>query len=123
MSGEPGQARGGRCPGWVSVPWVISAQGYGPEHVLLAVPAGSEGACRASCVSLVELVELVEFPALAAGGRSWVRGDGPQPDLGADGVDVTWDIEDFPGHRRSCTREPVGDRLERIQPDTSLLTW
>lgn len=102
---------------------MICAQGYGPGHVLLAVPAGSEGACRALCVSLVELVELVEVPVLAAGGRSWGRGDGLGPDLGADGVDVRWDIEDFPGHRRCCTREPVGNRLEGVQRDTSVLTW
>jgi predicted enzyme related to lactoylglutathione lyase len=35
--------------------------------------------------------------------------------LGTAGQDVTWDA-DLPGFRRACAHDPVGNRLEFLQP-------
>lgn len=41
--------------------------------------------------------------------------DGLVERLSAAGQDATWD-GDFPGHRRICTHDPFGNRLEFLQP-------
>ena len=140
---------------------MTSAQGYGPDtgspygfslhHVLLAIPAGSEDACRAFYVDLLGMTELTKPPALAARGGLWVRADDLELHLGVEadfrparkahpgirvqqldglaehlttaGTAVSWDNEDFPGHRRFYADDPVGNRLEFIQRDASMPTW
>lgn len=137
-----------------------SDQGYGPDHasgfsfdlhhVLLAVPRGSENACRAFYVDVLGMVELRKPPALAARGGLWVRADGLEIHLGveedfrparkahpgirvpdldalarhlaAHGVAPRWD-DDFPGHRRFYADDPVGNRLEFLQRDGSVPGW
>ena len=42
--------------------------------------------------------------------------------LTAAGVGACWD-GDFPGHRRCYADDPVGNRLEFLQPDASVPTW
>jgi catechol 2,3-dioxygenase-like lactoylglutathione lyase family enzyme len=134
---------------------MASAQGYGEDsatgwslglhHVLLAIPRGSEDACREFYVGVLGMGELVKPPALAARGGLWVRGDGLELHLGVEedfrparkahpgirvadldalaehlqrhGVEVVWDRELFPGHRRVYAADPVGNRLEFLQRD------
>jgi hypothetical protein len=97
------------------------------------------------------LVELPKPPALAARRGLWVRGDGLELHLGveadirparkahpgirvqdldglaghlaASGTAVTWDDENFPGHRRCYADDPVGNRLEFIQRDETVPGW
>jgi catechol 2,3-dioxygenase-like lactoylglutathione lyase family enzyme len=124
-----------------------TAQGFGLHHVQLAVPAGSEDACRAFYVGVLGLTEVPKPPALAVRGGLWVRADalglhlGVEEDfrparkahpgilvrdvdalaaqLTAAGVAVRWD-GDFPGHRRCYADDPVGNRLEFLQPDAGV---
>jgi catechol 2,3-dioxygenase-like lactoylglutathione lyase family enzyme len=128
-----------------------SAYGFGLHHVLLAIPAGSEDRCRAFYVDVLGLVELPKPPALAARGGLWVRADGLELHLGVEaefraarkahpgirvldldglaehltaaGIPVSWDNENFPGHRRCYADDPVGNRLEFIQRDETIPTW
>lgn len=128
-----------------------TAFGLSPHHVMLAIPAGSEDRCRAFWVDLLGLVELPKPPVLAARGGLWVRGDAPELHLGVEadfrparkahpgirvtgldrlaavltdaGVEVSWDTEGFPGHRRCYADDPVGNRLEFIEPDPTVPTW
>jgi catechol 2,3-dioxygenase-like lactoylglutathione lyase family enzyme len=138
----------------------VTAHGYGPHaetplgfalhHVQLAVPAGSEDACRTFYVGVLGLTEVPKPPALAARGGLWVRGDvlelhlGVEADfrparkahpgilvrdidalvarLAAAGIEVRWD-GDFPGHRRCYVGDPVGNRLEFLQPDGTVPAW
>ena len=124
-----------------------TALGFGLHHVQLAVPAGSEDACRAFYVGVLGLTEVPKPPALAARGGLWVRADALELHLGVEddfrparkahpgilvgdvdalaarltaaGVAVRWD-GDFPGHRRCYADDPVGNRLEFLQPDASV---
>ncbi len=73
---------------------MTSPQGYGPDratarqfglhHVQLAVPAGSEDACRAYYVDVLGMLEVVEPPVLAGRGGLWVRADGLELRLGVE---------------------------------------
>lgn len=132
---------------------VTSAQGYGPDHetahrfglhhVQLAIPRGTEDACRAFYVDVLGMLEVAKPPGLAARGGLWVRADGLELHLGVEeefrparkahpgirvqgldalaaaltaaGTAVRWD-GDFPGHRRFYADDPVGNRLEFIEP-------
>ncbi len=112
------------------------------HHVQLAVPPGSEDACRAFWGDLLGLTELAKPPVLAARGGCWFRGGGLEVHLGvedpfsparkahpgilvtglrdlaarleAGGVEVTWDQE-FPGHDRFYAHDPFGNRLELLE--------
>jgi catechol 2,3-dioxygenase-like lactoylglutathione lyase family enzyme len=133
-----------------------SARGYGPDHqspftysthhVQLAIPPGSEDACRAFYVGVLGMIELQKPPVLAARGGLWVRADALEIHLGveedfrpakkahpgihvadldglarrltANEVTVTWD-DDFPGHRRFYAFDNAGNRLEFLQRDES----
>ena len=115
----------------------------GLHHVQVACPAGSEDALRAFYGGVLGMTEVEKPPVLAARGRCLVpvgrRGDplrrggrlpaGPQGAPGlltadldglaaaceAAGHPVEWD-PDFPGHRRLYVSDPVGNRLELLEP-------
>ena len=115
----------------------------GLHHVQLAAPAGSEDALRGFYGGLLGLPEAPKPPALAARGGVWFRSAGVELHLGVDegfrparkahpgllvddldalaarlegaGVPVAWD-GDFPGHRRCYVADPVGNRLELLEP-------
>ena len=138
----------------------VSGQGYGPDHetpfaygvhhVQIAIPAGSEDACRAFYVDALGMGEVGKPPVLAARGGLWVRADGLEIHLGVEpdfrparkahpgirvddldglaerlakhGVDVDWD-DDFPGHRRFYAFDNLGNRLEFLQRDGTTPQW
>lgn len=118
--------------------------GYGLHHVQLAIPAGSEDACREFYVGVLGMAEVPKPPALAARGGLWVRGDDLEIHLGvesdfrparkahpgirvrdldglaarlaAHGVRVDWD-DNFPGYRRFYAADNLGNRLEFLGPE------
>jgi hypothetical protein len=117
----------------------------GLHHVLLAIPAGSECSLREYYLGVLGMIELTKPAALAARGGLWARGDGLEIHLGVEedfrparkahpgirvrdldrlalhfehhDVAVSWDSENFPGHRRFYSDDPVGNRLEFIERD------
>ncbi|MFD6151101.1 VOC family protein [Streptomyces sp. NPDC060243] len=115
------------------------------DHVQLAAPPGSEDRLRAFYTDVLGLAELPKPPVLAARGGCWF-GSGPvQLHLGIEadfrparkahpglrvtaidafatrltdhGITVTWD-DNLPGHRRFYADDPVGNRLEFLEPVT-----
>jgi catechol 2,3-dioxygenase-like lactoylglutathione lyase family enzyme len=114
------------------------------HHVQLDVPAGSEQVCREFWSGVLGMTELTKPPVLAARGGCWFRGGGVEVHLGvvpdfrpsakahpgflvdsldalaarltAHGHPVTRD-EDFPGFRRFHSADPLGNRLEFLEPD------
>ncbi len=115
----------------------------GIDHVQLAIPAGAEEACRAFWVGTLGLQEVPKPPVLAARGGCWFRAAGVEVHLGvesdfrparkahpglrvhdltalaerllAHGHEVAWD-DDLPGFARFYADDPVGNRLEFLQP-------
>ncbi|MFJ3672294.1 glyoxalase [Streptomyces sp. NPDC090106] len=113
------------------------------DHVQLAAPPGSEDRLRAYYVGTLGMTEIPKPPALAARGGCWFRAGAVQlhlgieaafrpalkahPGLRVDGIDgyaarleargaaVTWDPA-LPGHRRFFSYDPVGNRLEFLEP-------
>ncbi|MCG7209925.1 VOC family protein [Streptomyces arenae] len=113
------------------------------DHVQLAVPPGSEDLLRAYYVGLLGMTEIPKPPVLAARGGCWFRAGTVHLHLGveadfrparqahpglrvtgidacaerleAGGARVTWD-HDLPGHRRFYSQDPVGNRLEFLEP-------
>ncbi|WP_405798525.1 VOC family protein [Streptomyces sp. NBC_01506] len=113
------------------------------DHVQLAAPAGSEDALRTFYADVLGMTEIPKPPALAVRGGCWFqRGQvqlhlGIEPDfrparkahpgLRVTGIDafasrleslgapVTWD-DTLPGHRRFYCDDPVGNRLEFLEP-------
>ena len=113
------------------------------DHVQLAAPAGSEDALRGYYVDTLGMVEIPKPPVLAARGGCWFGAGAVQLHLGieadfrpsakahpglrvvdieayaarltARGAKVTWD-GDLPGHRRFYSEDPVGNRLEFLEP-------
>ncbi|GAA1297635.1 VOC family protein [Streptomyces javensis] len=113
------------------------------DHVQLAAPPGSETALRAYYGGVLGLAEVPKPPALAANGGLWfARGQvqlhlGIDPDfrpshkahpglrvvgleafaarLAGHGAQVVWDGK-LPGHRRFYSEDPVGNRLEFLEP-------
>ncbi|MYR24667.1 MULTISPECIES: glyoxalase [unclassified Streptomyces] len=115
------------------------------DHVQLSAPPGSEDRLRAFYTDVLGLAELPKPPALAARGGCWF-GSGPvqlhlgietdfrparkaHPGLRVTAIDafatrltthaipVTWD-DNLPGHRRFYADDPVGNRLEFLEPLT-----
>ncbi|MEV5875343.1 glyoxalase [Streptomyces sp. NPDC052101] len=115
------------------------------DHIALAAPLGSEELLRAYYVDALGLVE-VPGPALhAARGGCWFSDDDGRvrlhlgietpyrasakahPGLRVQAIDslaarleafdalVVWD-DTLPGHRRFYSQDPVGNRLEFLQP-------
>jgi catechol 2,3-dioxygenase-like lactoylglutathione lyase family enzyme len=115
----------------------------GLHHVQLAIPAGSEPACRQFWGETLGMTELEKPPGLAARGGCWFRGGGLEVHLGVEadfsparkahpgilvdgladlaarleaaGATVTWDTE-LVGHDRFYSSDPFGNRLEFLQP-------
>ncbi|MEW2392827.1 VOC family protein [Streptomyces venezuelae] len=113
------------------------------DHVQLAAPPGSEQALRAYYVDVLGMTEVPKPPVLAARGGCWFEaGDvrlhlGIDPDfhparkahpglrvrdieayagrLAAHGAEADWD-GNLPGHRRFYSYDPVGNRLEFLEP-------
>jgi catechol 2,3-dioxygenase-like lactoylglutathione lyase family enzyme len=116
----------------------------GLHHAQLAMPAGAEPQVRAFYGGILGMTELDKPPVLAARGGCWFRSGALELHLGverdfsparkahpgmlvsdidalaarltASGVDVEWDDE-FPGHRRFYAHDPLGNRLEFLQPE------
>ena len=121
----------------------------GLHHVQLAAPAGSEDALRAFYDDLLGIPEVAKPPVLAARGGVWFRAAGVEIHLGveagfrparkahpgllvedldglvarlaAGGVAVDWD-GDLPGYRRCYVTDPVGNRVELLEPVAGPLT-
>lgn len=113
------------------------------HHVQLACPAGSEPALREFYSGVLGMTEITKPPALAARGGAWFRSGTAELHLGVEadfrparkahpglltgdldglvgrlrkaGVDARWD-SDFPGYRRCYVDDPVGNRIEVLQP-------
>jgi predicted enzyme related to lactoylglutathione lyase len=113
------------------------------DHVQLAAPPGSEDALRAYYADVLGMTEIPKPPVLAARGGCWFRAGAVQLHLGieedfrparkahpglrvtdieayaarltARGAKVTWD-GNLPGHLRFYSQDPVGNRLEFLQP-------
>ncbi|WP_228990894.1 VOC family protein [Streptomyces sp. DH8] len=114
------------------------------DHVQLAAPPGSEDALRAFYTGALGMTELPKPPVLAARGGCWFAAGSVQLHLGveqdfrpakkahpglrvtgieayaarleAHGTGTTWD-DNLPGHRRFYAHDPVGNRLEFLEPD------
>ncbi|MFF2186451.1 VOC family protein [Streptomyces sp. NPDC058155] len=115
------------------------------DHVQLAAPAGSEDALRTYYADVLGMTEIPKPPALAVRGGCWFRTGRVQLHLGIEadfrparkahpglrvtgidafaarleshGAQVTWD-DSLPGHRRFYSDDPVGNRLEFLEPVT-----
>ncbi|MFI7094957.1 VOC family protein [Streptomyces lydicus] len=115
----------------------------GLDHVQLAAPPGTEDALRAYYRDLLGMTELPKPPALAERGGCWFEAGTAHLHLGIDpsfrparkahpglratdidafatrltaaGAPLTWD-DGLPGHRRFYTTDPVGNRLEFLEP-------
>ncbi|MFI1094665.1 VOC family protein [Streptomyces sp. NPDC020917] len=113
------------------------------DHVQLAAPPGSEPELRAFYTGVLGMAELPKPPVLAARGGCWfgagtavlhlgieedfrparkahpglrvsdIHGFAKQ--LEARGAPVVWDY-DLPGHMRFYCQDPVGNRLEFLEP-------
>lgn len=116
----------------------------GLHHVQLAMPAGAEEQVRAFYAGVLGLSEIQKPPVLAARGGAWFRAGGLEVHLGVEwdfrpagkahpgilargldrlaeqlsgaGVEVRWD-SDFPGYRRFYAADPLGNRLEFLEPE------
>ncbi|GHC61982.1 VOC family protein [Streptomyces flavofungini] len=113
------------------------------DHVQLAAPPGSEGALRAFYVDVLGMAEVLKPPVLAGRGGCWFEAGAVRLHLGIEadfrparkahpgllvsgieayaarvaalGARVTWD-DHLPGHRRFYSEDPVGNRLEFLEP-------
>ncbi|MFE7273864.1 glyoxalase [Streptomyces sp. NPDC057623] len=113
------------------------------DHVQLAAPPGSEERLRAYYVGVLGMAEILKPAVLAARGGCWFQTGPVQLHLGieedfrparkahpglrvtaietyaarlaARGAAVTWD-ERLPGHKRFFSYDPVGNRLEFLEP-------
>ncbi|WP_432010478.1 VOC family protein [Streptomyces cucumeris] len=113
------------------------------DHVQLAAPPGSEAALRAYYGEVLGMTEIPKPPVLAARGGVWFQTGPVQLHLGIEqdfrparkahpglrvtgieefaarlterGAPVIWD-GDLPGHRRFTSEDPVGNRLEFLEP-------
>lgn len=113
------------------------------HHVQLAIPRGSEDACRRFYVHVLGMTEIEKPAPMAATGGLWVRGGRVELHLGVEedfrparkahpgilvsdldalarrlethGVDIAWD-ERFPGYRRFYAHDNLGNRLEFLTP-------
>ncbi|MEU6402952.1 VOC family protein [Streptomyces sp. NPDC046985] len=113
------------------------------DHVQLAAPPGSEERLRAYYGGVLGMAEVPKPPVLAARGGCWFRAGAAEVHLGAEegfrparkahpglrvtgieayaarladrGARVVWD-DDLPGWRRFFSEDPVGNRLEFLEP-------
>lgn len=113
------------------------------DHVQLAAPPGSEDLLRPFYADALGMTEIPKPPVLAARGGCWFQAGNVQLHLGiekdfrpsakahpglrvtgiqayaarleAHGTQVAWD-GDLPGHKRFYAWDPVGNRLEFLEP-------
>ena len=113
------------------------------DHVQLAAPPGTEDVLRAFYGGVLGMTELPKPPALAARGGCWFAAGSVQLHLGVEedfrparkahpgirvrdidtlaarlaeaGAPVAGD-DSLPGHRRFHSADPVGNRLEFLEP-------
>ncbi|MFK4224201.1 VOC family protein [Streptomyces sp. NPDC019890] len=113
------------------------------DHVQLAAPPGSEDALRAYYTDVLGMTEIPKPSVLAARGGCWFGAGLVQLHLGIDrdflpakkahpglrvtgieayaarleerGAKVVWD-DNLPGHLRFYSEDPVGNRLEFLEP-------
>ncbi|MER5909301.1 VOC family protein [Streptomyces sp. NPDC001982] len=113
------------------------------DHVQLAAPPGSEDLLRPFYIGALGMTEIPKPPVLATRGGCWFQAGPVQLHLGiendfrpakkahpglrvtdieayaarleAHGAPVTWD-DDLPGHKRFYCADPVGNRLEFLEP-------
>ncbi|MDX6327722.1 MAG: hypothetical protein QOI83_105 [Streptomycetaceae bacterium] len=113
------------------------------DHIQLAAPPGSEPLLRSYYVEILGMTELRKPPVLAAHGGCWFASGAAQLHIGIEddfrpakkahpgirvdnihpfakrlterGAKVVWDY-DLPGHERFFSEDPVGNRLEFLQP-------
>lgn len=113
------------------------------DHVQLAAPPGAEEKLRAYYGHVLGMTEIPKPPVLAARGGCWFASGAVQLHIGieegfrparkahpgirvddidafaarlrARGAKVIWD-DDLPGHRRFYSEDPVGNRLEFLEP-------
>ncbi|MER7697121.1 MULTISPECIES: glyoxalase [unclassified Streptomyces] len=114
------------------------------DHVQLTAPPGSEDALRGFYADALGMTEIPKPPVLAARGGCWFASGPVQLHLGVEedfhpakkahpglrvtgivayaarlethGVAVEWGGA-LPGHRRFYAHDPVGNRLEFLEPD------
>jgi catechol 2,3-dioxygenase-like lactoylglutathione lyase family enzyme len=130
----------------MSHPSAPASFGFRLQHVQLAIPRGSEDACRQFYVAILGLTEVPKPPALAIRGGMWLRAEDGEIHLGVEddfrparkahpafvvtdfeglvarltkaGVEIRWD-ESIPGTRRFHASDNVGNRLEFIAPNAT----
>jgi hypothetical protein len=113
------------------------------DHVQLAAPPGTEDRLRVYYVHALDMREIPKPPVLTARGGCWFQAGAVQLHVGieadfhparkahpglrvtgiaayaarleAHGAKVTWD-DNLPGHRRFYSEDPVGNRLEFLEP-------
>ncbi|MGW1764719.1 VOC family protein [Streptomyces sp. NPDC002073] len=113
------------------------------DHVQLAAPPGSEDLLRVYYRDVLGMTEVPKPPVLAARGGCWFAAGPVQLHLGVEpdfrpaakahpglrvrdieayarrladrGAKVVWD-DNLPGHRRFYSEDPVGNRLEFLEP-------
>jgi hypothetical protein len=113
------------------------------DHIQLAAPPGSEPLLRTYYVDILGMTELRKPPVLAARGGCWFASGSAQLHIGVEedfrpakkahpgirvdglhpfakrlterGAKVVWDY-DLPGYERFYSEDPVGNRLEFLQP-------
>jgi catechol 2,3-dioxygenase-like lactoylglutathione lyase family enzyme len=113
------------------------------DHVQLAAPPGSEKQLRAYYADVLGMTEIRKPPVLALRGGCWFQLGPVQLHLGIEdpftparkahpalrvqgihayaeriaalGAPVTWDY-DLPGHHRFYSADPVGNRIEFLEP-------
>ncbi|MFI0739225.1 VOC family protein [Streptomyces sp. NPDC021100] len=113
------------------------------DHVQLAAPPGSEDRLRGYYEQVLGMTEIPKPPILAARGGCWFQAGPVQLHLGIEddfrpakrahpglrvtgieayaarleerGAPVVWD-DNLPGHKRFHSEDPVGNRLEFLEP-------
>ena len=113
------------------------------DHVQLAAPPGSEDQLRGYYVGILGMTEIRKPPLLAARGGCWFQIGPVQIHVGIEdpftpakkahpalrvtgihahakqiaalGAPVIWDY-DLPGHHRYYSHDPVGNRIEFLEP-------
>jgi len=120
----------------------------GIDHVQVAIPPGSENACRAFYACVLGMAEIDKPPVLASRGGLWLVAGDRQLHLGVEkdfrpaakahpaftvwdafrlahrlaeaGHDVTW-AREIPGVTRFHVHDPVGNRLEFVHAPRSFV--
>ncbi|MFI8104113.1 VOC family protein [Streptomyces sp. NPDC101118] len=113
------------------------------DHVQLAAPPGTEDRLREYYTGVLGMEEIPKPPVLAARGGCWFAAGPVQLHLGVEaefhparkahpglrvrdieayarrleerGAEVVWD-DNLPGHKRFYSEDPVGNRLEFLEP-------